>query len=72
VGMSQQEIIREINDNKSVEKRYVRAITKGKKNNYLNVSIPTEISAKLQLTENSFVKIYIDKMNNLCFQKLDI
>jgi hypothetical protein len=52
--MSQQEIIREINDNKSVEKRYVRAITKGKKNNYLNVSIPTEISAKLQLTEKLF------------------
>ena len=54
------------------EKRYVRAVTRGKKNNYLNISIPPEISARLQLTENSYVKIYVDKINNLCFQKLDL
>lgn len=69
----QQEIIEKINDNSNKpEKRYVRAITKGKKDKYLNVSIPPEISAKLELTENSFVKIYVDKMNKLCFQKLDL
>jgi hypothetical protein len=69
--LSQQEIIREINDNKT-EKRYVRAVTRGKKDKYLNVSIPPEISTRLQLSENSYVKIYVDKLNNLCFTKLDI
>ena len=71
--MSQQEVIKEINANSNnPEKRYVRAVTKGKKDKYLNVSIPPEISAKLELTENSYVKIYVDKLNNLCFSKLDI
>jgi hypothetical protein len=73
MSTTQQEVIKEINNksNKS-EKRYVRAITRGKKNKYLNVSIPPEISARLQLNENSFVKLYVDKLNNLCFTKLDI
>lgn len=71
MSITQQEIINEINSNKS-EKRYVRAVTKGKKDKYLNISIPPEISARLQLTENSWVKVYVDKANNLCFTKLDI
>ena len=70
---TQQEVINEINNNQlKPEKRYVRAVTRGKKEKYLNVSIPPEISAKLELTENSFVKIYVDKLNNLCFTKLDL
>jgi len=70
----QQEVLNELNNksNNKPEKCYVRAITKGKKEKYLNVSIPPEISAKLELTENSFVKIYVDKLNNLCFTKLDL
>ena len=48
---NQQEIIKEITDkDNKPQKRYVIAITRGKKNHYLNVSIPNEISAKLQLT----------------------
>ena len=69
--MSQQEIIKEINDKKT-EKRYVRAVTKGRKPNYLSVSIPSAVAKKVGLSEESYVKIYVDKLNNLCFTKLDI
>jgi hypothetical protein len=73
MSITQQEVVKEINENTNKpEKRYVRAITKGKKDKYLSVSIPPEFSSKLALTENSYVKIYVDKMNNLCFQKLDL
>jgi hypothetical protein len=68
--MSQQEIINEINDKSN--KRYVRAVTKGRKPNYLSVSIPSAVAKKVGLSDESYVKIYVDKLNNLCFTKLDI
>lgn len=54
------------------EKRYVRAVTRGRKPNYLSVSIPQAVAKKVGLTENSFVKIYVDKLNNLQFTKIDL
>jgi len=65
-----QEIINEINDKSN--KRYVRAVTKGRKPNYLSVSIPSAVAKKVGLSEESYVKVYVDKLNNLCFTKLDI
>jgi hypothetical protein len=49
-----------------------RAVTKGRKPNYLSVSIPSAVAKKVGLSEESYVKVYVDKLNNLCFTKLDI
>ena len=69
---TQQEIISEISNQSKPEKRYIRAVIKGRKPNYLSVSIPSAIAKKIGLSEESYVKIYVDKLNNLCFTKLDI
>lgn len=71
--MSNQTIMNENENNiDPSEKRYVRAVTRGRKPNYLSVSIPQAVAKKVGLTENSFVKIYVDKLNNLQFTKIDL
>jgi hypothetical protein len=71
--MSNQTIMNENENNiDPSEKRYVRAVTRGRQPNYLSVSIPQAVAKKVGLTENSFVKIYVDKLNNLQFTKIDL
>ena len=52
------------------KKTYIKSLKRGKKDNHLNISIPSLLSKRLQLTSHDYTKIYVDDTNNLVFEKL--
>ena len=52
------------------QKPYIKSLKHGKKDNHLNISIPSWLSKRLQLISHDYTKIYGDDTNNLVFEKL--
>jgi hypothetical protein len=53
------------------KEKYIRAVTRKRKDDYLTVAIPTKLSKRMNLDHNSYVSIdYIDKLNQLVFRKI--
>jgi hypothetical protein len=56
----------------NTKKSFIRTIKRSKNENHLNISIPTVLAKRFQLTNNDYPKIYLDETNNLIFEKLEI
>ena len=54
----------------NTKKPFIRIINRGNNENHLNISIPSWLSKRLQLTSHDYTKIYVDDTNNLVFEKL--
>ena len=54
----------------NTRKPFIKSLKNGKKDNHLNISIPSWLSKRLQLTSHDYTKIYVDDTNNLVFEKL--
>ena len=44
----------------NTRKPFIKSLKNGKKNNHLNISIPSWLSKRLQLTYHDYTKIYVD------------
>ena len=53
------------------KKYYIRSINAGKKQNYLTVNIPIQITKKLDISRNDYVKIY-EQENKIILEKIDL
>ena len=52
---------------------FTRIVKLGKNENHLNISISRPpLTGRLQLKHNDYLKIYLDKTNNLVFEKLEV
>jgi hypothetical protein len=56
----------------NTKKSFIRTVKCAKNENHLNISIPTVLAERLQLTNKDYQKIYLDETNNLIFEKLEI
>lgn len=56
----------------NAKKPFIRSITCGKNENYLNISISRPLAGRLPLTQDNYLKIYLDNTNNLVFEKLKV
>jgi hypothetical protein len=56
----------------NTEKSFIRSVKLVKNENHLNISTPRLLAQRLQLTNNDYLKIYLDDTNNLVFEKLEI
>jgi hypothetical protein len=54
------------------QKPYIRSVTRGKKDDYLNDSIPKDLAEKIYLNQNSHIKLYVDDQNQLVFSRLEV
>lgn len=54
----------------NTKKPFIRIIKLGKNKNHSNISMPSWLSKRLQLTSHNYTKIYVDDTNNLVFEKL--
>jgi hypothetical protein len=56
----------------NTKKPFIRSVKRGKNENHLTISTPRLLSERPQLTNNDYLKIYLDEINNLVFEKLEI
>ena len=56
----------------NTKKPYIKSLKHGKKDNHLNISIPSWLSKRLHLISHDYTKINGDDTNNLVFEKLCI
>ena len=54
----------------NTKKSFIRIVKRGKNENHLNISTARLLEERLQLTNNSYRKIYLDETNNLVFERL--
>jgi hypothetical protein len=54
----------------NTKKPYIKSLKRDKKDNQLNISMPSWLSKRLQLTSYDYTRIYVDDTNNLVFEKL--
>ena len=54
----------------NTKKSFIRTVKRGKNENHLNISTARLLEERLQLTNNSYRKIYLDETNNLVFERL--
>jgi hypothetical protein len=55
----------------NTKKPYIKSLKGDKKDNQLNISMPSRLSKRLQLTSYDYTKIYVDDTNNLCLRNYD-
>jgi hypothetical protein len=54
----------------NTKKPYIKSLKHDKKDNQLNISMPSWLSKRLQLASYDYTRIYVDDTNNLVFEKL--
>jgi hypothetical protein len=54
---------------KNIKNVFIRCVELGKSENHLNISISRPLTGRLQLAHDDYRKIYVDKTNNLIFEK---
>ena len=53
------------------KKYYIRSVNAGKKQNYLTVNLPIQITKKLDISRNDYVKMY-EQENKMITEKVDL
>ena len=54
-----------------MKEKFIRAVSKKNKSDYLTISIPAKLSKRMNLDPSSYVSIdYIDELNQLVFRKI--
>jgi hypothetical protein len=56
----------------NTKKSFIRIVKRDKNENHLNISTPRLLAERLQITNNDYLKIYLDEINNLVFEKLEV
>lgn len=56
----------------NAKKSFIRSVRHDKNENYLNISISRPLAGRLPLTQDNYLKIYLDNTNNLVFEKLKV
>ena len=54
----------------NTKKSFIRIVKRDKNENHLNISTPRLLAERLQITNNDYLKIYLDEINNLVFERL--
>ena len=53
----------------NTKKSFIRSVKCDKNENHLNISTLRLLAERLQLNNNDYLKIYLDEINNLVFEK---